>query len=68
LAKANKDNPKEADEQTATLCFAAEPERESAPVIKENRSEPHRMSPYYSLRVAYNITASLRRMSTHFYN
>jgi hypothetical protein len=42
LAKANKDNPEEADEQTATLCFAAEPKRESAPVTKESRSEPHR--------------------------
>ena len=68
LAKANKDNPEEADEQTATLCFAAEPKRESAPVTKESRSEPHRNVPYCSLRVAYNTTAFLRRMSTDFYN
>jgi hypothetical protein len=69
LAKANKDNPEEADEQTATLCFAAEPKRESAPVTKES-ADPSRiaMSPYCSLRVAYNTTAFLRRMSTDFYN
>ena len=42
LAKANKDNPEEADEQTANLCFAAEPKRE-LPVTKES-ADPSRIA------------------------